>query len=453
MGDLFSKCICSSDTDIETKTDMSETDTETARNRVEKLKVRRASMQRAGLDDSESLPKSALAEVLQNCRSRSVLSRKGMSSDATLSNEDESILFKEGKKFRKSMNHESLCSGSITYESVIVAGFDPVDDHSGKECQDDIVLLENWEEQAGTSLLCVFDGHGPNGRKSANWLVRMIPKLLKKHLITSQLNPSEALENTFVAAHNQMQRSTVDTKLSGSTATVCLLEKDKLHIAWVGDSRAVLGFHADDEEGIQALPLTRDHKPDDPKELERILASGGVVEAGERGLDGHAMPPRVFSKDLMQVGEYSPGIAMSRSLGDSIAQSLGVSHLPEYACHQIDGSRDNFLVMASDGIWEVFTDKEAVEFIWNYLEGNSVEGMQLPGQDLNSPATSLALAEEAQRRWLTKFNKSIVVDDACVLIMWINHGLLFSKSMPTVDHRDVDHAKRRILIEKMQTNP
>lgn len=65
----------------------------------------------------------------------------------------------------------------------------------------------------------------------------------------------------------------------GTTATVCLLHHGiKLHIAHVGDTRAILC-----REG-QAVRLTEDHSADDPREVERIAKSGGMVIANSLGV-------------------------------------------------------------------------------------------------------------------------------------------------------------------------
>jgi hypothetical protein len=57
----------------------------------------------------------------------------------------------------------------------------------------------------------------------------------------------------------------------------CVTQGNALTTAWVGDSRGVLGRHSG-VGGWQAVDLTADHKPTNPKERERILRSQGRVE-------------------------------------------------------------------------------------------------------------------------------------------------------------------------------
>jgi serine/threonine protein phosphatase PrpC len=99
-------------------------------------------------------------------------------------------------------------------------------------------------------------------------------------------------------------------------------------------------------DGITGVNLTIDHKPDLPAEKARIEAKGGRVFAVEYedGVDG---PARVW------LGHMDvPGLAMSRSLGDAIAHTAGVSSDPEFFEYEFNkGREDLVLVMASDGLW------------------------------------------------------------------------------------------------------
>jgi len=92
--------------------------------------------------------------------------------------------------------------------------------------------------------------------------------------------------------------------------------------------------------------MTLDHKPTLPVEKKRILASGGEV----RKLEGD-LQHRVFAK-----GRVFPGLTMSRMLGCTVGQGLGLSSEPE--CFEQDIMPIyEFLVVASDGIWEVCNPK------------------------------------------------------------------------------------------------
>lgn len=97
---------------------------------------------------------------------------------------------------------------------------------------------------------------------------------------------------------------------SGSCALVALLVEDCCYIGNVGDSRAVLSV----ERGKLAFNLSRDHRPIDPKEQQRIFQRGGKIYRTEM--------TRVSSKEDKQepiIGPLRifPGkLSVSRTIGD-----------------------------------------------------------------------------------------------------------------------------------------
>jgi hypothetical protein len=147
---------------------------------------------------------------------------------------------------------------------------------------------------------------------------------------------------------------TIDTEFSGSTFVFAAMRAGTLLVANCGDSRVTLGV--EDGGRVKAEAVSMDHKPELPKEKARILAAGGRVFAVEYddGVDG---PPRVW------LGHMDvPGLAMSRSIGDAVAHSAGVTTEPEFFTRPLT-PRDRFLVSATDGLWEFLTDEEVVAMV------------------------------------------------------------------------------------------
>jgi len=62
-------------------------------------------------------------------------------------------------------------------------------------------------------------------------------------------------------------------------------------------------------------------------------------------------PKRVWLKN-----KQVPGLAMTRSIGDMAAASVGVTAEPEIKVFLNLSQRDKFLVIASDGIWDRFSN-------------------------------------------------------------------------------------------------
>jgi serine/threonine protein phosphatase PrpC len=114
-----------------------------------------------------------------------------------------------------------------------------------------------------------------------------------------------------------MAKNDFDVKMSGTTAVVAFVRGDQLYTANVGDSRAILATQT--ATGLQPVELTFDQKPEMAEEQKRIEAAGGIVEPILDPYEGPVGPCRVWVKR-----QAIPGLAMSRSLGDKLAGTVGV---------------------------------------------------------------------------------------------------------------------------------
>ncbi|CAM9280952.1 unnamed protein product, partial [Scytosiphon promiscuus] len=148
--------------------------------------------------------------------------------------------------------------------------------------------------------------------------------------------------------------------------------------------------------GLVAQRLSRDHKPENKGERERIQAAGGIVfplpRSGTLGDgDGGEGPDvarestnpaknsehgrhraagtrekelataRDFGSEVPRVWAASgegPGLAMSRSIGDKMAHSVGVTYEPDITEIDLNPRLDVMLVLASDGVWDVLSAED-----------------------------------------------------------------------------------------------
>jgi protein phosphatase 1L len=183
-------------------------------------------------------------------------------------------------------------------------------------------------------LFGVFDGHG--GSRAAEYVKKHLFDNLLKHpkfIDDTKLAIAEAYKQTdqdYLKAENGNQRD------AGSTASTAVLVGERLLVANVGDSRAVIC-----RDGT-AVPLSSDHKPNRTDERQRIEDAGGVV---------------------MWVGTWRVGgvLAVSRAFGDRLLKRYVVAE-PEIQEDTIKEGVD-FLVLASDGLWDVVTNDEAVSMV------------------------------------------------------------------------------------------
>ena len=81
------------------------------------------------------------------------------------------------------------------------------------------------------------------------------------------------------------------------------------------------------------------------------MVSGGEIHPIELTNGQYVGPERVW-----KIGEDYPGIAMTRSFGDQNAKKVGVSWEPDIKKYEIH-EEDRFILIASDGIWDVLTNK------------------------------------------------------------------------------------------------
>ncbi|KAF5748301.1 protein phosphatase 2C 72 [Tripterygium wilfordii] len=241
--------------------------------------------------------------------------------------------------------------------------------------QDAAVLYEGYGEEDG-AFCGVFDGHGKNGHVVSKIVRNCLPSLLlsQQHAlektriaddpdtrIQSRNTESQFAVNKWreacISAFRVMDKEiklqeNLDFSCSGTTAVVVLRQGEDLVIANLGDSRAVLGTIT--ENGIRAVQLTRDLKPGIPSEAERIRKCNGRVIA----LKEEPHIQRVWLPH-----EDTPGLAMSRAFGDFLLKDYGVIAIPDINHRQLN-SNDQFVVIATDGVWDVLSNNQVASMVW-----------------------------------------------------------------------------------------
>lgn len=250
------------------------------------------------------------------------------------------------------------------------------------ECRDDYYFLG------------VCDGHGPFGHEVSQQYAQVLPHTLYTKLrdtSKSQGEVTKTLEKAIKQAAQEVETMDSDLKASGCTCVCALVFNRAVYCANVGDSRAVLGRKSC---GIWSVcQLSWDHKPEDPIERQRIESCGGEVALTRS--TGRTL--RVYNKNA-----GSPGLAMSRSIGDLEATDIGVISDPDVVTLRLTAN-DKFLLLASDGLWDVIPSTEAVALVGSCLD---------QGQASKSLQTLLHLA---QSRWLKKGR----ADDISVILAFI----------------------------------
>ena len=254
----------------------------------------------------------------------------------------------------------------------------------------------------------IFDGHGEHGHLVAQLCKSSLPQLI--------MTFPEDLKKAFYHMQIKILNShEMNVDCSGATCVVVVVRNQEVTVAHCGDSRCVLGRRSSyPGGGYHDIALTRDHKPDLPEELKRIVSCGGQVGSRQfvsQGGDRH--PGRVTlgpCRVWYRHGTEKLGLAMSRSLGDAVVHRVGVSAEPTLL-HQIleENGRDEFLVLATDGLWDVVDSAQAIRIVGSMIARAEAENVVWSPHE-----ASLQLTQVARRRWETV---SPMIDDITVLVV------------------------------------
>ncbi|CAN0097502.1 unnamed protein product [Ascophyllum nodosum] len=272
------------------------------------------------------------------------------------------------------------------------------------ENQDNYVMKEELGGGAGVRLFVVLDGHGEVGHLVSRRCAERLPKFL--------VECSFDVGRTTLKLSDDLRSCPVDCSSSGATCVLVTIRGDKICVANLGDSKCVLGRLVNGQ--MRAIPLSEDHKPDRPDERQRILEIGGQVGSRQIVVGSSPSGPIRIPMGPARVwyrcrGEIM-GLAMSRSLGDDIAHRAGVSSEPEIMEHQIDAS-DQFLILATDGVWDVMEIGQAAEIVQGYA--SRTRG----GKSWDPQGAATLLSHTARKRWE---GLSAVIDDITAMVVRLN---------------------------------
>ncbi|XP_071499786.1 protein phosphatase 1F-like [Diadema antillarum] len=222
------------------------------------------------------------------------------------------------------------------------------------------------------AFYAVYDGHG--GVDASYYAAAHL------HLHTIfQPDFTESPTNALKKAFNEtdeafIQKASREGLRSGTTGVAVVVEPDTVHLAWLGDSQAVLM-----RDG-KAVTIMDPHKPDREDEKKRIEELGGcVVWFGAWRVNG--------------------SLAVSRSIGDPDYKPY-VSSDADTAILPLDGTEE-CIILACDGLWDVVTPEDACSTIMDYIKS---------GSDLSGVATKLvSMAKDSRSN-----------DNITVLVVFLN---------------------------------
>ena len=235
--------------------------------------------------------------------------------------------------------------------------------------EDSHIAIIDFDED--TSLFAVFDGH--SGPEVAIYASEKLPDLIKSNKLYQMGQIEEALRQVFMTFDALLLTKNVNNQLfeirkemlgenmspndkpgftSGCTALLVLVVDDLAYVANIGDSRSVLSRNG------KTISMSTDHKPDDRAERKRIERSGGHV------IDGR----------------INGGLNLSRAFGDhqykrnkrlSSEEQMVIAY-PDIKVKRLKIKRDDFLVLACDGVWNCMSNQKVVSFVNKRIKNQSL---------------------------------------------------------------------------------
>ena len=293
-----------------------------------------------------------------------------------------------------------------------------------KICQDNFSVIS-----LNGALFCMlFDGHGVEGHTVSEFCIDYTTKFITANFDLFIENGKQAVTQVLEECDKSVRESQINCDLSGSTGILLVIVENAIHSGCIGDSRAILGtlndsifpmnkFHNPNARSytvdrmLKPIPLTIDQKPDNAEESVRVKQAGGRIERFKDTFshEGHC---RVILPD------EGSALSMTRSIGDRLAKKYGILGTPEYRYFSMYSSFDQYIVIASDGVWDVMDNLEVLNFIEMWKERCSdIEFDGFPAQPKNSILARM-LAEECRYRWQYHVQaEGVVIDDISVIII------------------------------------
>ena len=229
-------------------------------------------------------------------------------------------------------------------------------------------IILDGENDKNTFFFAVYDGHGGNG--CSLYLKEKLHHFIKSFSKESINEAINTVEQKFIAEEALDEKGEIKDP-SGSCGIMALIQKNKLIIANVGDSRLVLFKKS------SLFFCTEDHKPSSPTEKTRIEAAGGMIYQTPS-----LIPLQQNGKDIEPPWRVLPGrLSVSRTFGDVEAknENLGgmknvVVALPDITEMELDDDF-NFMVLGCDGIFDVLSNEEILECVKIVLKEKEIKDL------------------------------------------------------------------------------
>ncbi|XP_953075.1 serine/threonine protein phosphatase 2C, putative [Theileria annulata] len=242
-----------------------------------------------------------------------------------------------------------------------------------KSQEDRFLIVPNLgNDRHNISFFGVFDG------TVGHFSSETIQKIIIRHLTESPawqnllnaLETGKNIPNLASEAVFNMYKSADEELLSlcsehlqdyaSTTSVTVLIINNYIIIAHLGDSRVAVSYES--RGNLASKFLTIDHKPNNPEEKMRIIASGGSVEF----LCSHSNNPFLRGGDFTirkARGDQPMQLQYSRAFGGKDLKKYGLSSNPDITIFERNDTH-KCLLLASDGLWDIMSSDEAFKILF-----------------------------------------------------------------------------------------
>ena len=254
------------------------------------------------------------------------------------------------------------------------------DTNSKTESQDAFMIIDEYKKIY--NIIGIFDGHGISGKEASNAVSENFHKYFEKNIeklikLQKKLELKSFIKKGYQKVEKKMKKSGINYSTSGTCSLIILIKDQLLTISNLGNSRAILCRSSKD---ITCIELSHDHITTRKSEKNRIINKGGKIEKLNYN-NNWIGPFRVWAD------EEGPGFNMTRTLGDFKSKKIGVISDPEIDFLKLKVC-DRFLVLASDGLWDVMSSAEVCGFV-----------LRLEDVWWRENLVAERVVEEARKRW------------------------------------------------------
>ncbi|KAI9801242.1 MAG: hypothetical protein M1833_002812 [Piccolia ochrophora] len=296
--------------------------------------------------------------------------------------------------------------GVVRYDVVQIPSNDPIeDDHAEKivEIPQTVAATEDGTSSSDWMFWGVFDGHSgwTTSAKLRQVLISFVARELNATYKAALSDPTitlpapeaidtaikkgfirldheivhESVEKAMKASSKRVVPELLGPAVSGSCALLSFYDSHSkmLRVACTGDSRAVLGRRSSSGKWA-ATPLSVDQTGGNEQEAARIRSEhpgeNGVIRDGR--VLGRLEPTRAFgdaiykwSRETQQQLKKS---FFGRTPPDNLRSPPYVTAEPVVTSTKVDPEKGDFLVMATDGLWEMLTNEEVIGLVGQWLD-------------------------------------------------------------------------------------